>query len=180
MARLHKKYQEEVIPKIQEKFGIKNKLAVPHIEKIVINMGVGEALSDMKILDSAVNDMTLITGQKPVVTRAKKAISNFKLREGVPIGCKVTLRKARMYEFMDRLFHVCLPRIRDFNGVSRKSFDKAGNYSMGITDQAIFPEIDPGRIVHIQGMDITYVFSGGTKETNMEVLSLLGMPFTKK
>lgn len=180
VPRLQKKYSELVVPTIKEKFGVKNVMAVPRLNKIVLSMGVGKAISDMKILDSAVNDMSTIAGQKPVVTRAKKAISNFKLRENLPIGCKVTLRRTKMYEFLDRLVNVALPRIRDFNGVSRKSFDKQGNYSFGITEQAIFPEIDPGRIAHPQGMDITFVFNKGPKEHTMEVLTLLGIPFTKK
>jgi large subunit ribosomal protein L5 len=143
-------------------------------------MGVGKAMTDIKILDSAVKDLETITGQKPITTRAREAISNFKLRENAPIGCKVTLRRARMFEFMDRLVNVTLPRIRDFNGVSRKGFDAQGNYSLGINDQSIFPEIDPGRIVHTQGMNIAFVFDKGTKEQTMELLTLLGMPFTKK
>jgi large subunit ribosomal protein L5 len=180
IATLQKKYRDEVVPKLQEKFNIKNGMAVPALKKIVINMGVGEAIGDMKILDSAVGDLTSITGQKPVITKAKKAISNFKLREGLPIGCKVTLRRAKMFEFLDRLFNVTLPRIRDFNGVSKKSFDRQGNYSIGIEEQAIFPEIDSGRIKHIQGMDVTFVFNKGPKEQTSEVLELLGMPFQKK
>jgi large subunit ribosomal protein L5 len=177
---LQKKYREEVIPRIQEKFGIKNFMAMPRLEKIVVNMGVGAAIGDMKIMDSAVEDLSIITGQKPVIARSKKAISNFKLRENLPIGCKVTLRRAKMYEFMDRLVNVTLPRIRDFNGVSEKSFDKQGNYSIGIEEQAIFPDIDPGKVKHVQGMDITFVFNKGPKEQTFEVLRLLGMPFRKK
>ena len=164
---------------MQEKFGIKNAMAVPRLHKIVINMGVGKAIGDMKILDSAVKDLSIITGQKPIVTRARVAISNFKLREGLPIGCKVTLRRARMYEFLDRFVNVALPRIRDFNGVSRKSFDVQGNYTMGIDEQSIFPEIDTGKLLHTQGMDITFVFNKGPKEHTMELLTLLGMPFRK-
>jgi large subunit ribosomal protein L5 len=179
-ARLQKKYIDEVVPKMQEKFGIKNYLAVPRLNKIVLNMGVGVAIGDMKLLDSAVADMTTITGQKPIVTKARKAISNFKLREGMPIGCKVTLRREKMYEFMDRLVNVTLPRIRDFNGVSFKSFDKQGNFSIGLEEQAIFPEIDAGRIANVQGLDITFVFNKGPKEQTFELLSLLGMPFRKK
>jgi len=179
-SQLQKKYKEEVVPKIQEKFGIKNSMAVPRLDKIVVNMGVGQAIGDMKILDSAVADLTAITGQKPVIARAKKAISNFKLRIGMPIGCKVTLRRDKMYEFLDRLVNVTLPRIRDFNGVSLKSFDKQGNYSIGLEEQAIFPEIDPGRIAHVQGMDITFVFNKGPKDQTFELLSLLGMPFRKR
>jgi large subunit ribosomal protein L5 len=165
---------------MQEKFGIKNRLAVPRLDKIVINMGVGKAMGDMKIMEGAVADLAAITGQKPVITRAKKAISNFKLREGLPIGCMVTLRKEKMYEFFDRLVNVTLPRIRDFNGVSFKSFDKQGNYSIGLTEQVIFPEIDPGKVTNVQGMDITFVFNKGPKDQTHELLGLLGMPFRKK
>lgn len=179
--RLLEKYRKEVIPAMQEKFGIKNPMAVPSIEKIVINMGVGEAMSDIKILDKAAADLSLITGQKPTIRRARVAISNFKLRENQPVGAKVTLRRYRMYEFLERLVCVTLPRIRDFNGVSRKAFDKGGNYSLGIADQGIFPEIDAGARDHrIQGMDITFVIKNGNKETNTELLRLLGMPFTKE
>lgn len=180
VSRLQKKFEDEVIPKMQEKFGIKNKMAVPRLNKIVINMGVGGAIGDMKIMDSAAADLATITGQKPVITKSRKAISNFKLRIGMPVGCKVTLRRTRMYEFMDRLVNVTLPRIRDFNGVSFKSFDEHGNYSIGLDEQAIFPEIDPGRIAHVQGLDITFVFNKGPKDQTLELLSLLGMPFRKK
>lgn len=180
VARLHKKFSTEALGHMQQKFGVKNTMAMPKLDKIVINMGVGKAIADMKILESAISDLATITGQKPIMTRAKKAISNFKLREGLPIGCKVTLRKARMYEFMDRLFNICLPRIRDFNGISKKGFDKRGNFTFGISDQAIFPEIDTGRIAHPQGMDITFVFNKGPKEQTMELLTFFGMPFTKK
>ncbi|MBP9854522.1 MAG: 50S ribosomal protein L5 [Candidatus Omnitrophica bacterium] len=179
MARLFEQYKAEHVKALQKKFGIKNTMDVPKLEKIVINMGVGEAISDMKILDNAVLDLTRIAGQKPIITRSKKAISNFKLREDLPIGCKVTLRRAAMYEFMDRLINFSIPRIRDFNGVSRKSFDKQGNYTMGITDQSIFPEVDTGRLQHQHGMDITFVFNKGPKEHTLELLSLFGMPFTK-
>lgn len=179
MARLFEEYKTKHIKAMQEKFGIKNKMDVPHLDKIVINMGVGAAIGDMKILDSAVADLMRITGQKPIITRSKKAISNFKLRIDMPIGCKVTLRRNTMYEFMDRLINFCLPRIRDFNGVSRKAFDKQGNYSLGISDQSIFPEIDTGRLQHQQGMDITFVFNKGPKEYTIELLGLFGMPFTK-
>lgn len=178
---MQEKYRKEVIPAMQEKFGIKSPMAVPQIEKVVINMGVGEAISDVKILDRAAVDLATITGQKPTIRRSKKAISNFKLRENLPVGCKVTLRRQRMYEFIDRLVNISLPRIRDFNGVSRKAFDRGGNYTLGITDQGIFPEIDPGARDHrIQGMDITIVIKGGDKEKNMELLQLMGMPFTKQ
>lgn len=180
VSRLQKKYKDEIISKMQEKFSIKNSMAVPCLDKIVVNMGVGRAIGDMKILDSAVADLTTITGQKPVIAKAKKAISNFKLREGMPIGCKVTLRRTKMYEFLDRLVNVSLPRIRDFDGVSRKSFDKQGNYGIGLEEQAIFPEIDPGRVTHVHGMDITFVFNKGPKDYTLELLSLLGMPFRKR
>ncbi len=179
-SRLYEKYQDEIVPKMQETFSITNKMAVPHLNKIVVNMGVGRAIGDMKIFDSAVADLAAITGQKPVIARARKAVSNFKLRIGMPIGCKVTLRRTKMYEFLDRLVNVTLPRIRDFNGVSRKSFDKQGNYSIGLEEQAIFPEIDPGRITYVHGMDITFVFNRGPKDQTFELLSLFGMPFRKK
>ncbi len=180
-ARLQEKFRKEVIPAMQEKFGIKNPNAVPHLDKIVVNMGVGEAIGDVKLLDRSAVDLATITGQKPSIRRSKKAISNFKLRENLPIGAKVTLRRVRMYEFLDRLVNISLPRIRDFNGVSRKAFDKGGNYTLGIQDQGIFPEIDPGARDHrIQGMDISLVFKGGNKEQTFEVLRLLGMPFTKQ
>lgn len=178
-ARLKTKYQDEIIPKIQEKFNITNRNAVVRLEKIVINMGVGKAISDMKLMDSAVKDLTIISGQKPSIRRSRIAVSNFKLRENLPIGCKVTLRRAKMYEFLDRLVNTTLPRIKDFNGMSRKSFDKQGNYSLGLDDQSIFPEIDTGRMTHTQGMDITFVFKNGSKEQSLEVLKLLGMPFRK-
>lgn len=178
--RLQEKFRKEVVPEMQKKYGIKNPMAVPHIDKVVVNMGVGEAISDVKILDRAAVDLSTITGQKPQIRRAKKAISNFKLRENLPVGCKVTLRRARMFEFIDRLVNISLPRIRDFNGVSRKGFDRDGNYTLGIQDQGIFPEIDPSARDHrIQGMDITFVIKNGDKEKNMELLRLLGMPFTK-
>lgn len=180
IPNLQKKYQDEVFNALKEKFNVNNVMAVPRLEKIVVNMGVGSAIGDIKILESAVADLTAITGQKPVMTRAKEAISNFKLRAGMPIGCKVTLRRARMYEFMDRLINICLPRIRDFNGVSQKAFDAQGNYTLGITDQAIFPEIDTGKIKHSQGMDITFVFNKGPKEQTREILEILGVPFSKR
>lgn len=177
--RLLKKYRDEVIPAVQKKFGIKNPMAVPRLQKIVINMGVGAAIADMKIMDAAVADLSTITGQKPIIRRAKVAISNFKLRKGLPIGCTVTLRRNRMYEFLDRFVSVALPRIRDFNGVSTKSFDKQGNYNLGLSEQTIFPEIEVGRISRSQGMDIAFVFSQDNIEENSEVLRLLGMPFRK-
>ncbi|VAX37180.1 LSU ribosomal protein L5p (L11e) [hydrothermal vent metagenome] len=179
-SSLQKKYIEEIVPKIKEKFGIKNSMAVPILRKVVVNMGVGKAIGDMKTLDNAVKDLGAITGQKPVIRRSKIAVSNFKLREDLPIGCKVTLRRAKMFEFLDRLVNITLPRIRDFNGVPRTSFDKQGNYSLGLEEQSIFPEIDAGRIAYPQGMDITLVFNKGPKEQTFEILSLLGVPFRKK
>ncbi len=180
IPRLQKKYQEEVVKKIQEKFGVKNVMAVPRLEKIVINMGVGEAIADMKVLENAMKELGAITGQKPLMTRTKKAISNFKLREDAPIGCKVSLRRMRMFEFLDRLVNFSLPRIRDFNGVSKNSFDKQGNYTLGVQEHTIFPEIDTGKLQHVHGMDITFVFNKGPKEQTQEVLTLLGMPFSKR
>lgn len=177
--RLFEKYKSEIIPEMQKKFEVKNALAIPRLGKIVINMGVGDASQDIKIMDAAVKDLETITGQRPFIRRSRIAISNFKLRKGVPVGCKVTLRRFKMYEFMDRILNICLPRIRDFNGVSRKSFDKQGNYSLGIADQSIFPEIETGRIQRTQGMDICFVFNKGPQEQTFEVLRLLGMPFSK-
>ena len=177
--RLLERYRKEIIPVLQEKFAVKNAMAVPRLEKIVVNMGVGEATADIKIMDQAVSDLALITGQKPIIRRAKKAISNFKLKEGAVVGCKVTLRRAKMYEFMDRLVNAVLPRIRDFNGVPRKSFDEKGNYTLGLQEQVIFPEIELDKIHHTQGMDITFVFNHGPAEQTAELLRLFGMPFSK-
>lgn len=179
-SELFDKYNQEVVPAMKEKFGIKNVMALPRLEKIVVNMGVGEAMSDLKILEVAANDLAAITGQKPSLRRSKKAISNFHLRIGAPVGCKVTLRRQRMYEFMERLINVVLPRIRDFNGISKKSFDREGHYSLGLQEQSIFPEIDPTRRdFRAQGMDITFVIKGGDPKKNLEFLALMGMPFTK-
>lgn len=179
-SRLLERWNKDVIPAVQQKCGIKNIMAVPRLTKIVINMGVGEAMTDINILDAAVKDLAAITGQKPIIRRSRKAISNFKLKENAPVGCKVTLRGNKMYEFLDRLVSIALPRIRDFNGVSRKSFDKDGNYTLGIADQTIFPEIPTDQIQRPQGMDITLVFNHGPQEQTQEVLALLGMPFRKK
>ncbi len=179
--RLLEKYRNEIVPKMMETFKLKNKNACPKIEKIVVNMGVGEALGDIKILEKAMDELATITGQKPIMRRAKKAIANFKIREGLPIGCKVTLRKTMMYEFMDRLINVALPRIRDFRGVPSKSFDKAGNYTLGLSEQGIFPEIDYDRITRVQGMDITFVIKNAkTEEEAREFLRLFGMPFSRQ
>ena len=180
-SSLFDKYMKEVVPAMTTKFGIKNPMAVPRIEKVVINMGVGEAITDVKILEVAAEDLTAITGQKPLTRRARKAVSNFKLKEGTPVGCKVTLRRERMYEFLNRFINVVLPRIRDFNGIPSKSFDREGNYTLGLKEQSIFPEIDPTRRdFRAQGMDITIVVKGGTPEKNLEMLKLLGVPFEKK
>lgn len=176
--RLLEKYRNEIIPKMLETFPLKNRFAVPHLEKIVINMGVGEALQDIKILDKSMEELATITGQKPILRRAKKAIANFKIKQGAPIGCKVTLRRRIMYEFLDRLISIALPRIRDFRGISSDAFDEAGNYTLGITEQSIFPEIDYDRVSRVQGMDITFVIKNAkSKEQARELLKLFGMPF---
>jgi len=177
--RLLERYKNDIIPEMEKKFSIKNAMAIPKLEKIVVNMGVGEALEDQKILEKAAEELSIITGQKPIYRNAKKAISNFKLRIGNAVGCKVTLRQAKMYEFMDRLINIALPRIRDFNGVSKKSFDREGNYTLGLADQSIFPEIELDRMYRTQGMDISFVFNHGPKEQTFELLRLFGMPFTK-
>ena len=178
MSRMKDKYNDEVAKGMMEKFGYKNVMEIPKIEKVVINMGVGEAVSNPKILDVAVNDMMTIAGQKPVVTRAKKSIAAFKIREGMPIGAKVTLRGQRMYEFLDKLLNIALPRVRDFRGVSPKSFDGRGNYTMGIKEQLIFPEIEYDKIDKIRGMDIIIVTTAKTDEEARELLKLMGMPFS--
>ncbi len=169
-------YEEKAVPELMKKFGYKNVMQVPRFEKIVVNMGVGEAQNDAKMLEAAVKDMAAITGQAPVVSRARKSIANFKLREGVPVGCFVTLRGERMWEFFDRLVNVAVPRIRDFRGLSPKSFDGRGNYSFGVKEQIIFPEIDYDKILKIMGMDITIVTTAGTDEEARELIRLLGMP----
>ena len=172
-------YEEKVVPELIKKFGYKNIMQVPYFEKIVVNMGVGEANQDAKILEAAVRDMTAITGQAPVVSKARKSIAGFKLREGVPVGCFVTLRGERMWEFFDRLVNVAIPRIRDFRGLSPKSFDGRGNYSLGVREQTIFPEVDYDKILKIMGMDITVVTTAGTDEEARELITLLGMPLRK-
>lgn len=178
--RLIEKYKSEIIPQMMEKFKLKNKLQVPRLEKIVVNMGVGQGAADIKIIETAMQELSQITGQKPVITRAKKAISNFKIREGSPVGIKVTLRKTMMYEFLDRLVNVTLPRIRDFRGVSANSFDERGNYSIGLNEQTIFPEIDVDKIQRTQGMDITICVKSAKKEYAYELLKLFGMPFREE
>lgn len=179
MSRLKDFYEAQIVPEMIKKFSYTNKLAVPKLEKIIINMGVGEAKENAKVLDGAVRDMSIISGQKPVVTKAKKSIANFKLREGMNIGCKVTLRGDRMYEFADRLVNIALPRVRDFRGVKANSFDGRGNYTMGIKEQLIFPEIEYDKVDKIRGMDIVFVTTAKTDEEARELLRLFGMPFAK-
>lgn len=178
-VQLKKLYKEKIIPKMMEDFKYKNIMQVPRIEKIVVNMGLGEAKENIKVIDAAAAQMGEITGQKPVVTRAKKSISNFKIRQGMPIGCKVTLRGDRMYDFLYRLINVVLPRIRDFRGVNKNAFDKLGNYSLGVKEQTIFPEIEYEKIDKVRGMDITIVTTAHTDEESSALLSLMGMPFSK-
>ncbi len=177
MTKLKDLYQEKVVPGLMKRFGYENRMEVPKLEKIVINMGLGEAIQNIKILDSAVQELSQISGQKPVITKAKKSIAQFKLRTGMPIGCMVTLRKERMYEFFNRLVNVALPRVRDFKGVSGKSFDGRGNYSLGIREQLIFPEIHYDKIDKVKGMNIIIVTTAKTDEEGKELLKLLGMPF---
>ncbi|SMC28675.1 LSU ribosomal protein L5P [Clostridium acidisoli DSM 12555] len=178
-ARLKEKYENEVVSALMEKFGYKNVMDVPKIEKIVINMGVGEAKENSKVLESATADLELISGQKAILTRAKKSIANFKIRENMPIGCKVTLRKEKMYEFADKLMNVALPRVRDFRGVSSKSFDGRGNYALGIKEQLIFPEVEYDKIDKVRGMDIIFVTTAKSDEEARELLRFLGMPFAQ-
>lgn len=179
MPRLRDKYQNEVVAALREKFAYSNVMQVPKIEKIVVNMGVGDAKDNSKLLDAAVKDLSTITGQKAIVTRAKKSISNFKIREGMAIGCKVTLRGAKMYEFADKLMNVALPRVRDFKGVPSKAFDGRGNYSLGVKEQLIFPEMEYDKIEKLRGMDIIFVTTAQTDEEAKELLRLLGMPFAQ-
>ena len=179
MSRLKENYENEIKNTMKEKFGYKNVMQIPRLEKIVINMGVGEAKENSKILESAVKDLTTISGQKPVITKAKKSVANFKLREGMPIGCKVTLRGERMYEFADRLINLALPRVRDFRGVSAESFDGRGNYALGIKEQIIFPEIEYDKVDKVRGMDIIFVTTAQTDEEARELLRLFGMPFKR-
>jgi large subunit ribosomal protein L5 len=179
VARLQEKYNNEVVQAMMEKFGYKNIMEVPKLEKIVINMGVGEAKDNSKVLEAAVGDLQLITGQKPVLTRAKKSVANFKLRENMPIGCKVTLRKQKMFEFADKLMNIALPRVRDFRGVPSKSFDGRGNYALGVKEQLIFPEVEYDKIDKVRGMDIIFVTTAKTDEEARELLRFLGMPFAQ-
>jgi large subunit ribosomal protein L5 len=177
MARLKDKYKDEVIAAMMQEFGYKNAMQVPRLAKIAVNVGLGEATQNVKVVDSAVAEITAITGQKPVVTRAKKAIANFKLREGVPIGCMVTLRRDRMYEFLDRLIHVALPRVRDFKGISDRSFDGRGNYSLGLREQIVFPEIQADKVDKARGMTITIATTAKTDQEGRALLKFMGMPF---
>jgi large subunit ribosomal protein L5 len=179
MNRLKEKFNKEISPALMSKFNYKSVMEVPKLEKIVINMGVGDAVSNAKALDVAVEELATISGQKPVVTKAKKSIAGFRLREGMPIGAKVTLRGERMYEFLDKLISVSLPRVRDFRGVSKKSFDGRGNYTMGVKEQLIFPEIDYDKVSKVRGMDIVIVTTANTDEEARELLTSFGMPFQK-
>ena len=179
MNRLKEKYSKEIVPSLREKYNYKSVMEVPKLEKIVINMGVGDASSNSKLLDAAMADLELISGQKPVATKAKKAIAGFKLREGQPIGCKVTLRGENMYNFLDKLISITLPRVRDFRGVSNRSFDGRGNYTMGLTDQLIFSEIEYDNVVKVRGMDIVFVTTAKTNDEAYDLLKGFGMPFNK-
>jgi large subunit ribosomal protein L5 len=176
-ARLQKKFKDEVIPTMMKEFGYKNSLQVPRVERITLNMALSEAVQNVKVLDAAAAELMAITGQKPVITRARKAIANFKLREGVPIGCMVTLRRDRMYEFLDRFIHAALPRVRDFKGVSGKSFDGRGNYSIGLRDQIIFPEIVADKVDKSRGLTVSIVTTAKTDDEGRALLKHLGMPF---
>lgn len=177
VPRLKEKYRQEVVPALMEKFGYKNVMEVPKLAKVTVNMGLGEAIQNPKAIDAAVEDLKAITGQKPLVTRAKKSIAAFKLRAGMQIGAKVTLRGDRMYDFVDKLFNIVLPRVRDFRGVSPKAFDGRGNYTLGLREQIIFPEIDYDKVDRVRGMNITFVTTAKTDEEARELLRLLGMPF---
>ncbi|MBQ2276258.1 MAG: 50S ribosomal protein L5 [Lachnospiraceae bacterium] len=179
MSRLKETYSNEIVAAMTKKFGYKNIMQVPKLDKIVINMGVGEAKDNAKLLDAAIKDLETIAGQKAVVTRARKSVANFKLREGMPIGCKVTLRGEKMYEFADRLINLALPRVRDFRGVNQNAFDGRGNYALGIKEQLIFPEIEYDKVDKVRGMDIIFVTTAKTDEEARELLTLFGMPFKK-
>ncbi|MCP5418417.1 MAG: 50S ribosomal protein L5 [Chromatiaceae bacterium] len=177
MARLHQEYRDEIVAKLTQKFGYKSAMEVPRITKITLNMGVGEALGDKKILENAVSDMTKISGQKPIVTKARKSVANFKVRTGWAIGCKVTLRRERMYEFLDRLINIAIPRIRDFRGLNGRAFDGRGNYSLGVREQIVFPEIDYDKIDALRGMDITITTTAKTDEEGRALLEAFRFPF---
>ncbi len=179
MARLKEYYQKEIVPALVKEFGYKNIHEIPKVTKVVVNMGLGEAVQDVKIIDKAAAELTLIAGQKPVITKARKSIASFKLREGMPIGCTVTLRGARMYEFLDRLINAVLPRVRDFRGISPKGFDGRGNYTLGLNDQSVFPEIEYDAIDKLRGMNITVVTTAGSDDEGRSLLTAFGMPFRK-
>ena len=178
-ARLKETYKSEVAPALMKKFGYKSVMQIPKLDKIVINVGCGEARENSKVVDAIINDLQIITGQKPVICRAKKSVANFKLREGMPIGVKVTLRSEKMYEFVDKLFNVAFPRVRDFRGINPNSFDGKGNYSTGIKEQLIFPEIEYDKIDKVRGMDINFITTAKTDEEAKELLTLMGAPFEK-
>lgn len=180
MSRLKDQYQNEIVDALMKKFGYKNKMQAPKLDKIVVNMGVGEAKENAKILEAAVKDMEIITGQKAIITKAKHSIANFKIREGMPMGCKVTLRGEKMYEFLDRLINLALPRVRDFRGINPNAFDGRGNYALGIKEQLIFPEIEYDKIDKIRGMDVIVVTTAKTDEEGRELLTQFGMPFAKQ
>ena len=179
MPRLYKRYKEEIVPEMMRILNYKNALQVPKIKKVVINVGMGEGAEDIKILEAASKELTQIAGQAAVITKARKAISNFKIKKDSPVGCKVTLRKARMYEFLDRLINVALPSLKDFRGLSLRSFDKNGNYTLGLTEQTIFPEIEYDKVQKVHGMDITIVTNSGSKDETHQLLKLMGIPFEK-
>lgn len=180
IPRLLEKYRKEVVPQLVKTFGYKSCMQAPRFKKIVVNMGVGESITDLKLLEKSMEELATITGQKPVMTRAKNAIANFKIKKGQPIGCKVTLRRRRMYEFLDRMIATALPRIRDFRGLSLDAFDERGNYTLGVTEQHIFPEIDFDKVTRIQGMDITLVVDARSKKESHELLKLMGIPFKQE
>ena len=177
MARLQDRYKEEIVPVLKEKFGYRNVMQVPKLSKVVVNMGLGDAIENVKVLETAAAEIAIITGQKPVITKARKSIANFKLREGVPIGVMVTLRRDQMYHFLDKLIGIALPRVRDFKGVSPRGFDGRGNYTLGIREQIMFPEVNYDKIDKIRGMNITIVTTARTDEEGLELLRLMGMPF---
>jgi large subunit ribosomal protein L5 len=177
VPRLQEKYEQEILPALQEQLGRSNRLSLPRLEKVVVNMGIGEATQDKKNLETAVDALTQITGQKPIITKARKSIAGFRLREGMSIGCKVTLRRQRMYEFLDRVISIALPRVRDFRGISETAFDGHGNYSLGLTEQLVFPELNPDKFTKVQGMNITLVTSTNSNDEAREMLRLFGMPF---
>ena len=178
--RLLERYRNEIAPEMMKAFKYKNRMEAPRLSKIVINIGLGEAVQDIKFLEAAASELAMITGQKPVITKSKKAIANFKIRKGSAVGCKVTLRRARMYEFLDRMISVAIPRIRDFRGLPASSFDEGGNYAFGLNEQLIFPEVDVDKVAKVHGMDIIICTTAKTKEEAYELLRLMGMPFTKR